>query len=196
MAHRVTLIPGDGIGPELTEATRRVLEASGAEFDWDVQYAGTDVMDQNDGNPLPDHVLDAIRETGVALKGPITTPVGSGFRSVNVGLRKALDLYGQVRPCKSYEGVRSRFDDVDLVLIRENTEDLYAGIEYEQGSDGGRGADRRGSRSTVASSATATRGSRSSRCRSPARAGSSSSHSTTRAATAAARSRPCTRRTS
>ena len=135
MAHRVTLIPGDGIGPELTEATRRVLEASGAEFDWDVQFAGTDVMDQNDGNPLPDHVLDAIRETGVALKGPITTPVGSGFRSVNVGLRKALDLYGQVRPCKSYEGVRSRFDDVDLVLIRENTEDLYAGIEYEQGGD-------------------------------------------------------------
>jgi isocitrate dehydrogenase (NAD+) len=134
MAHRVTLIPGDGIGPELTDATRRVLEASGAEFDWDVQYAGTDVMDQNEGNPLPDHVLDAIRETGVALKGPITTPVGSGFRSVNVGLRKALDLYGQVRPCKSYEGVRSRFDDVDLVLIRENTEDLYAGIEYEQGS--------------------------------------------------------------
>ena len=135
MAHRVTLIPGDGIGPELTEATRRVLEASGAEFDWDVQFAGTDVMEQNDGNPLPDHVLGAIRETGVALKGPITTPVGSGFRSVNVGLRKALDLYGQVRPCKSYEGVRSRFDDVDLVLIRENTEDLYAGIEYEQGGD-------------------------------------------------------------
>jgi isocitrate dehydrogenase (NAD+) len=134
MAHRVTLIPGDGIGPELTEATRRVLEASGVEFEWDVQQAGTDVMDQNDGNPLPDHVLDAIRETGVALKGPITTPVGGGFRSVNVGLRKALDLYGQVRPCKSYEGVRSRFDDVDLVLIRENTEDLYAGIEYEQGS--------------------------------------------------------------
>ena len=135
MAHRVTLIPGDGIGPELTEATRRVLEASGAEFDWDVRFAGTDVMEQNDGSPLPDHVLGAIRETGVALKGPITTPVGSGFRSVNVGLRKALDLYGQVRPCKSYEGVRSRFDDVDLVLIRENTEDLYAGIEYEQGGE-------------------------------------------------------------
>jgi isocitrate dehydrogenase (NAD+) len=134
MAHRVTLIPGDGIGPELTEATRRVLEASGVEFDWDVQYAGTDVMDKNDGSPLPDHVLDAIRKTGVALKGPITTPVGGGFRSVNVGLRTALDLYGQVRPCKSYEGVRSRFDDVDLVLIRENTEDLYAGIEYEEGS--------------------------------------------------------------
>jgi isocitrate dehydrogenase (NAD+) len=135
MAHRVTLIPGDGIGPELTEATRRVLEATGVEFDWDVQYAGTDVMDRNDGNPLPDHVLDAIRETGVALKGPITTPVGGGFRSVNVGLRKALDLYGQVRPCKSYQGVRSRFDDVDLILIRENTEDLYAGIEYEQASE-------------------------------------------------------------
>jgi isocitrate dehydrogenase (NAD+) len=135
MAHRVTLIPGDGTGPELTEATRRVLEATGVEFDWDVQQAGTDVMDENDGNPLPDHVLDAIRETGVALKGPITTPVGGGFRSVNVGLRKALDLYAQVRPCKSYPGVRSRFDDVDLVLVRENTEDLYAGIEYEEGSD-------------------------------------------------------------
>jgi len=135
MAHRVTLIPGDGIGPELTEATRRVLEATGVEFEWDVQHAGTDVMEQNDGDPLPQHVLDAISETGVALKGPITTPVGGGFRSVNVGLRKALDLYGQVRPCKSYEGVRSRFEHVDLVVIRENTEDLYAGIEYEQGTE-------------------------------------------------------------
>ena len=104
MAHRVTLIPGDGTGPELTEATRRVLEATGVEFDWDVQHAGTDVMDQNGGNPLPEHVLDSIRETGVALKGPITTPVGGGFRSVNVGLRKALDLYAQVRPCKRYAG--------------------------------------------------------------------------------------------
>jgi isocitrate dehydrogenase (NAD+) len=134
VAHRVTLIPGDGTGPELTEATRRVLEATGVEFDWDLQHAGTDVMDENDGNPLPDQVLDAIRETGVALKGPITTPVGGGFRSVNVGLRKALDLYAQVRPCKSYPGVRSRFEDVDLVLVRENTEDLYAGIEFEEGS--------------------------------------------------------------
>ena len=134
MAHRVTLIPGDGTGPELTEATRRVLEATGVEFDWDVRHAGTDVMEQNDGNPLPDDVLDAIRETGVALKGPITTPIGGGFRSVNVGLRKALDLYAQVRPCKSYPGVRSRFDDVDLVIVRENTEDLYAGIEYEEGT--------------------------------------------------------------
>jgi isocitrate dehydrogenase (NAD+) len=129
------LIPGDGTGPELTEATRRVLEATGVEFDWDVQYAGADVMDEYDGNPLPDHVLDSIRESGVALKGPITTPVGGGFRSVNVTLRKVLDLYGQVRPCKSYAGVRSRFDDVNLVVIRENTEDLYAGIEYEEGTD-------------------------------------------------------------
>src|SRR5581483_1920503 len=134
VAHRVTLIPGDGTGPELTEATRRVLEATGVEFDWDVQQAGTDVMEEHGGNPLPEHVLDSIRRNGVALKGPITTPVGGGFRSVNVGLRKELDLYAQVRPCKSYEGVRSRFDDVDLIIVRENTEDLYAGIEYEQGT--------------------------------------------------------------
>jgi isocitrate dehydrogenase (NAD+) len=134
VAHKVTLIPGDGTGPELTEATRRVLEATGVEFDWDVQQAGTDVMEQNDGNPLPEHVLDSIRANGTALKGPITTPIGGGFRSVNVGLRKSLDLYAQVRPCKSYEGVRSRFDDVDLIIVRENTEDLYAGIEYEQGT--------------------------------------------------------------
>jgi isocitrate dehydrogenase (NAD+) len=133
VAHEVTLIPGDGTGPELTEATRRVLEATGVEFDWDVQQAGADVMDQFDGNPLPEQTLASIRRTGVAIKGPITTPVGGGFRSVNVGLRKALDLYGQVRPCKTYEGVRTRFDDVDLIIVRENTEDLYAGIEYEQG---------------------------------------------------------------
>src|ERR671922_2366919 len=138
VAHRVVLIPGDGPGPELTEATRRVLEATGVDFDGDVREAGADVMDDYGGNPLPDDVLDAIRRTGVALKGPITTPVGGGFRSVNVGLRKSLDMYAQVRPCKSYEGVRSRFDDVDLVIVRENTEDLYAGIEYEQGSDDAR----------------------------------------------------------
>jgi isocitrate dehydrogenase (NAD+) len=130
MAHRVTLIPGDGTGPELTEATRRVLEATGVEFDWDVQPAGEEVMHEHGGNPLPDATLESIRANGVALKGPITTPVGGGFRSVNVGLRKALDLYAQVRPCKSYPGVRSRFEDVDLVIVRENTEDLYAGIEY------------------------------------------------------------------
>jgi isocitrate dehydrogenase (NAD+) len=134
VAHRVTLIPGDGTGPELTEATRRVLEATGVEFEWDVREAGADVMEKYAGNPLPDDVLDAIRETGVALKGPITTPVGGGFRSVNVALRKSLDLYGQVRPCKTYPGVRTRFEEVDLIVVRENTEDLYVGIEYEEGS--------------------------------------------------------------
>ena len=135
MAHRVTLIPGDGTGPELTEATRRVLEATGVEFSWDVQHAGTDVMDQHGGNPLPDHVLDSIRANGTGLKGPITTPVGGGFRSVNVGLRKSLGLYAQVRPCKSYPGVRSRYENVDLIVVRENTEDLYAGVEFEEGTE-------------------------------------------------------------
>jgi isocitrate dehydrogenase (NAD+) len=135
MAHPVTLIPGDGTGPELAEATRRVLEATGVEFEWDVQHAGTDVMDQNEGNPLPEHVLDSIRRSGTALKGPITTPVGKGFRSVNVGLRKSLDLYGQIRPCKSYPGVRSRYTEVDLIVVRENTEDLYAGVEFEEGTE-------------------------------------------------------------
>jgi len=135
MTHKVILIPGDGTGPELTEATRRVLEATGVDFDWDVREAGADVMDKHGGNPLPDDVLDAVRETGVALKGPITTPVGGGFRSVNVALRKSLDLYAQVRPCKTYPGVRTRFEEVDLVVVRENTEDLYAGIEFEQGTD-------------------------------------------------------------
>jgi isocitrate dehydrogenase (NAD+) len=134
MPRRVTLIPGDGTGPEIAEATRRVIEASGVEIDWDVQDAGADVMDEFGGNPLPDHVLDSIKRNGVALKGPITTPVGTGFRSVNVALRKTLDLYGQVRPCRTYPGVRSRYEGVDLVVVRENTEDLYAGIEFEEGS--------------------------------------------------------------
>jgi isocitrate dehydrogenase (NAD+) len=134
MAHRVTLIPGDGTGPEIAEATRRVLEATGAELEWDVQQAGADVMGKFGGNPLPEHVLDSIKQNGVALKGPITTPVGTGFRSVNVALRKTLDLYGQVRPCKTYPGVRSRYESVDLVVVRENTEDLYAGIEFEEGT--------------------------------------------------------------
>ena len=133
-SHVVTLIPGDGTGPEIAAATRRVIDATGVEIDWDVQEAGADVMDRYGGNPLPDHVLESIRENGTAIKGPITTPVGTGFRSVNVSLRKTLDLYGQVRPCKSYPGVRSRYEDVDLVLVRENTEDLYAGIEFEEGS--------------------------------------------------------------
>jgi isocitrate dehydrogenase (NAD+) len=134
MAHRVTLIPGDGTGPELTEATRRVLEATGVEFEWDVQPAGAEVMDDHDGNPLPESTLESIRRNGVALKGPITTPIGEGFRSVNVGLRQSLDLYAQVRPCKTYAGVRTRYQDVDLVVVRETTEDIYAGIEFEQGT--------------------------------------------------------------
>src|SRR5215813_10256004 len=134
IAHRVTLIPGDGTGPELTEATRRVLEATGVEFEWEVRPAGADVMAEHGGNPLPDETLESIRRNRVAFKGPITTPVGEGFRSVNVGLRKSLDLYAQVRPCKTYEGVRTRFDDVDLVIVRETTEDVYTGIEYAEGS--------------------------------------------------------------
>src|SRR5947208_14753222 len=134
MAHRVTLIPGDGTGPEIAEATRRVLDATGVELEWDVERAGADVMEEFGGNPLPEHVLDSIKQNGVALKGPITTPVGTGFRSVNVALRKTLDLYGQVRPCKLYPGVRSRYEGVDLVVVRENTEDLYAGIEFEEGT--------------------------------------------------------------
>ncbi|HEY7875940.1 MAG TPA: isocitrate/isopropylmalate dehydrogenase family protein [Actinomycetota bacterium] len=132
-AHRVTLIPGDGTGPEIAEATRRVLEATGVKFDWDVQHAGVDVMDEF-GTPLPDQVLESIRTNKIAIKGPITTPVGTGFRSVNVALRKELDLYMCLRPCKSYPGVRSRYEDIDLVVVRENHEDLYAGIEFEQGS--------------------------------------------------------------
>jgi isocitrate dehydrogenase (NAD+) len=134
VAHRVTLIPGDGTGPELTEAARRVLEATGVAFDWDVQEAGLDAMDA-DGSPLPEATLASIKQNRVALKGPITTPIGTGFRSVNVALRHELGLYACLRPCKSYKGVRSRFTDVDLVIVRENTEDLYAGIEYEAGTE-------------------------------------------------------------
>ncbi len=134
MAHRVTFIPGDGVGPELSEATRRVLEGTGVEFDWDVQEAGADVIAAY-GTPLPDHVLESIRANHVAIKGPLTTPIGTGFRSVNVALRKELDLYACLRPCKSYRGVRSRYDDIDLVIVRENHEDLYAGIEFEQGGE-------------------------------------------------------------
>ena len=134
MAHRVTFIPGDGVGPELSAATRRVLEATGVEFEWDVQHAGADVVSEH-GTPLPQKVLDSIRANRVAIKGPITTPVGTGFRSVNVELRKQLDLYACLRPCKWYPGVRSRYSDVDLVIFRENHEDLYAGIEFEIGSE-------------------------------------------------------------
>jgi isocitrate dehydrogenase (NAD+) len=131
--HPVTLIPGDGTGPEISEATRRVLDATGVSFDWDVQLAGESVMDEF-GTPLPDHVLESIRKNSVAIKGPITTPIGTGFRSVNVALRKELDLYMCLRPCKHYRGVRSRYEEVDIVIVRENHEDLYAGVEFEQGS--------------------------------------------------------------
>src|SRR4051794_16038055 len=134
MSHRVTLIPGDGIGPELAEATRRVLDASGVAFDWEVQDAGEGVMAQY-GTPLPDHVLESIRRNRVALKGPITTPVGEGFRSVNVTLRQALDLYANLRPARSMKGVETRYEGVDLIIVRENTEDLYAGIEHRVGAD-------------------------------------------------------------
>ncbi|ADQ46951.1 Isocitrate dehydrogenase (NAD(+)) [Caldicellulosiruptor kronotskyensis 2002] len=134
MAYRITLIPGDGIGPEVTEAARRVLDASGVKIEWEVVEAGEKVM-QEYGTPLPDHVLESIKRNKVALKGPITTPVGTGFRSVNVALRQALNLYANVRPVKSYEGVPSRYTNVDLIIVRENTEDLYAGIEYMAGDD-------------------------------------------------------------
>jgi isocitrate dehydrogenase (NAD+) len=131
--HAVTLIPGDGVGPEICEASVRVLEATGVEFDWDVQQAGENVMERY-GTPLPEHVLDSIRRTHVALKGPITTPVGTGFRSVNVALRQELELYACVRPVKAYAGARNLRDDLDLVIVRENSEDIYAGIEFERGT--------------------------------------------------------------
>ena len=130
--YRVTLIPGDGVGPEVSEATRRVLEATGVQFEWDVQNAGLDVMEKY-GTPMPEHVLASIRRNKVAIKGPLTTPIGKGIRSVNVALRKELDLYALVRPCKSYPGVRSRYDNIDLIIVRENTEDIYAGIEFQEG---------------------------------------------------------------
>ena len=128
MTHKITMIPGDGIGPEISAAMRTVVDATGVDIEWDIQMAGADVMDEF-GTPLPEPVLESIRTNKVAIKGPITTPVGKGFRSVNVALRKELDLYACLRPCRSYKGVRSRYDDIDLVIVRENTEDLYAGIE-------------------------------------------------------------------
>ena len=131
MAHNVTLIRGDGTGPELVEAAKKVLDGTGVAFNWDVVEAGVDIM-ETAGTPLPPNVVESIRKNKVALKGPITTPIGSGFRSVNVALRKELDLYACVRPCKYYPGIRSKYQDVDLVIVRENTEDLYAGVEYDQ----------------------------------------------------------------
>ncbi len=134
MKHKVTFIPGDGVGPELSEAAKRCIDAAaaycGASIEWEVFDAGIDVVGKY-GTPLPEHVLASIRKNKVAIKGPITTPIGTGMRSVNVELRKALELYACLRPCKSYKGVRSRYSDVDLVIVRENTEDLYAGVEFE-----------------------------------------------------------------
>lgn len=132
MAYNVTLIPGDGIGPEVAEAARRCVDATGVKINWDDQEAGADVIEKY-GTPLPEAVLESIRKNRVALKGPLTTPIGTGFRSVNVAIRKELDLYVCLRPCKSFKGVRSRYENIDLVVVRENTEDLYAGIEFEEG---------------------------------------------------------------
>jgi isocitrate dehydrogenase (NAD+) len=134
MTHRVTLIPGDGIGPELAEATRRVLDATGVGFEWETVDAGEAVIAEY-GTPLPEHVLESIKRNKVAIKGPITTPVGEGFRSVNVTLRQVLGLYANLRPARSIKGLETRYDDVDLVIVRENTEDLYAGIEHMVGPD-------------------------------------------------------------
>jgi isocitrate dehydrogenase (NAD+) len=133
MAYSVTLIPGDGIGVEVSGAARRVLEATGVEFDWDIQEAGVTALEKH-GDVLPDGVIESIKKNGIALKGPLTTPIGGGFRSVNVALRHALELYANLRPSRTFQGVQSAFDNVDLVVVRENMEDLYAGVEFEQGA--------------------------------------------------------------
>ncbi len=133
MVYTVTLIPGDGIGPEVTTAARRVLEATGLKFEWEIAEAGAGVMAKY-GTPLPDSVIASIKKNKIALKGPVTTPIGVGFRSINVALRKSLDLYACLRPCKTYLGVPSPYKNVNIVVVRENTEDLYAGIEYEKGT--------------------------------------------------------------
>lgn len=134
MTHKITFIPGDGMGPEVSDAAKRCIDATGVQIEWEQKEAGTDIM-ESAGTPLPVDTLESIKKNKVAIKGPITTPVGSGFRSVNVEIRKRLNLYACLRPCKSYKGVRSRYNDIDLVIVRENTEDLYAGIEFEQGLD-------------------------------------------------------------
>ncbi len=134
MAYDITLIPGDGIGPQVTKVAKMILEASGVEINWEIVEAGEKVIEKY-GTPLPDYVIDSIKRNKVALKGPVTTPVGTGFRSINVALRKALDLYANVRPIKSYKGVPSRYEGVDLVVVRENTEGLYSGIEHKVGED-------------------------------------------------------------
>jgi len=132
MKHIITLIPGDGIGPEITEAAVKAVEATGVDIEWDMVNAGAQVY-QEEGTVLPDRVIKSLKKNKVGIKGPITTPVGTGFRSVNVAMRKLFDLYACVRPCKSYRGVKSRYSNIDLVIVRENTEDLYAGIEFKKG---------------------------------------------------------------
>ncbi len=131
MKYTVTLIPGDGVGPEIADATRRVVDATGVPIAWEVQEAGEDVY-RKEGSPLPQRVIDSIKKNKVAIKGPVTTPVGKGFRSVNVTLRQTLDLFCCLRPCKSFKGAKTRYADIDLVIVRENTEDLYAGIEFQK----------------------------------------------------------------
>lgn len=131
---RITLINGDGIGPEISDAVVKIIEASGVKIDWDIQTAGADVIEK-EGTPLPERVLNSIKENKVALKAPVTTPIGKGFRSVNVQLRKTLDLYANLRPCKNLPNVKTKFDNVDIVVVRENTEDLYAGIERQVDTD-------------------------------------------------------------
>jgi isocitrate dehydrogenase (NAD+) len=132
MAHNITLIPGDGVGPEISQATKRVLDATGVSINWETAYAGAGA-EKEFGELLPQATMQSIRKNKVAIKGPVTTPVGSGFRSVNVALRKELDLYACLRPCKIYPGAPTIFKDVDIIVVRENTEDLYAGIEFERG---------------------------------------------------------------
>jgi isocitrate dehydrogenase (NAD+) len=131
--YKITFIKGDGVGPEISEATRMVLEATGVSLEWEFQDAGEDIY-LKEGTPLPDCVIESIRRNKTAIKGPVTTPVGKGFRSVNVALRQALDLYACLRPCVSFKGVRSRYEGIDIVIVRENTEDLYAGIEFKKGT--------------------------------------------------------------
>jgi isocitrate dehydrogenase (NAD+) len=131
--YTVTLIPGDGIGPEVTEATRRVLEATGISFTWDYQQAGLVALEES-GDLLPEATLESVRKNKIGLKGPITTPIGTGFRSVNVGLRQALDLYANLRPAKTVKGVQAAFSDIDLVVVRENLEGMYSGIEFDTGT--------------------------------------------------------------
>lgn len=132
--HKITLIPGDGIGKEVTFAAKKIIDSVGVKIDWDIQNAGIEVIEQFK-TPLPEHVIDSIKENKVALKGPITTPIGEGFRSVNVTLRKVLDLYTNLRPVKTYAGIPTRYDNIDIVIVRENTEDLYVGIEHMVGED-------------------------------------------------------------